>query len=116
MAVSTRQLGRWTVMEVSGGLHPGRGPPIRAVLDDLIDSGVTSVLVDLAAVRWIDAVGLAVLTGGHRRLHAQGGQLRVSAPSWPIRVRPRQDSRCWCRCTTRSRQQPLTRCGTPGCA
>jgi anti-sigma B factor antagonist len=86
MGVTTRQLGRWTVMELSGRLHPAAVAPIRAVLDDLVDSGVTSVLVDLAAVRWIDAVGLAVLAGAHRRLHAQGGELRVSAPSWPIRA------------------------------
>jgi anti-sigma B factor antagonist len=86
MGVSTRQLGRWTVMELSGTLHPGAVSPVRAVLHDLIDSGVTSVLVDLAAVRWIDAVGLAVLIGAHRRLHAKGGELRVSGPSWPIRA------------------------------
>jgi anti-sigma B factor antagonist len=86
MGVTTRQLGRWTVVELSGRVHPGAVSPIRAVFEDLIDSGVTSVLVDLAAVRWIDAVGLAVLIGAHRRLHAQGGELRVSAPSWPIRA------------------------------
>jgi anti-sigma B factor antagonist len=86
MGVSTRQLGRWTVMELSGTFHPRAMSPIRAVLDDLIDSGVTSILVDLAEVRWIDAVGLGLLIGAHRQLHAKGGELRVSAPSWPIRT------------------------------
>jgi len=86
MGVSTRQLGRWTVVQLSGRIHPGAALPVRAVLDDLIDSGVTSVLVDLDEVMWIDAVGLGVLIGAHRRLHAKGGELRVSGPSWPIRA------------------------------
>ena len=73
MGVSTRQLGRWTVIELSGSVHPGAVSPVRAVFDDLIDSGVTPVLVDLAEVRWIDAVGLGVLIGAHRRLDAKGG-------------------------------------------
>jgi anti-sigma B factor antagonist len=86
MGVNTRQTGRWTVMELSGGIHPGAVLPVRTVLDDLIDSGVTAVLVDLAEVRWIDAVALGVLLAAHRRLRAKGGELRVSAPSWPIRA------------------------------
>jgi anti-anti-sigma factor len=85
MAVSTRQLGRWTVTDLSGTVHLGAVSPVRAVFDDLIESGVTSVLVDLAELRRIDAVGLGVLIGGHRRLDATGRELRVSAPSWPIR-------------------------------
>lgn len=85
MGVSTRQFGRWTVVELAGSVDVRSASALRTVFRDLVGSGVTSVLVDLTDVTWIDAVNVGVLIGGYRRVHGHGGDFRVVAPSWPIR-------------------------------
>jgi anti-sigma B factor antagonist len=85
MGVSTRQLGQWTVVGLTGAVDMRSASAIRSVFRDLVDSGVTRVLVDLTDVTWVDAVSVGVLIGGYRRVHGGGGDFRVAAPSWPIR-------------------------------
>ena len=48
---------------------------VRTALSDAIDSGIDDLLVDLAGVEFVDATGLGVLVGGHRKAERAGRRL-----------------------------------------
>ncbi|MDQ1746393.1 MAG: hypothetical protein QOD07_656 [Frankiaceae bacterium] len=48
---------------------------VRLALSDAIESGVDDLLVDLGDVELVDATGLGVLVGGHRRAERAGRRL-----------------------------------------
>jgi anti-anti-sigma factor len=48
---------------------------VRLALSEAIESGVDDLLVDLGEVELVDATGLGVLVGGHRRAERAGRRL-----------------------------------------
>ncbi len=69
---------------VRGEVDMATAPTLSAMLSALIDSGHTSIVVDLAAVRFMDAAGLGVLAEVAARLDRAGGVLLLR--SVPVRV------------------------------
>ena len=67
---------------VSGELDIETAPHLRAALLGLLDSGCTSLVVDMAAVTFIDSTALGVLVGALRRVRASNGTmtLRIGTP------------------------------------
>jgi anti-anti-sigma factor len=54
---------------------------VPALRDELLAmTGKASVVVDLAAVTFLDATGVGVLVGAHKRLANQGGRLVLVNP------------------------------------
>lgn len=49
----------------------------RRALFDAIDRAETDVQLDLAAVEWVDRLGLALLAAAHERAHRRGHHLMV---------------------------------------
>lgn len=70
-----------TIVRVDGELDLDSAPMLRAVLDDAVDRGDTRIVVDAAALRFCDSVGLSVLLTTHFTGAARGGFLRLAAPS-----------------------------------
>ena len=50
-----------------------------------MDAGVTSVVVDLSEVTFVDSMILGVLLGTMKRVRASGGQLRLVVPHVDVR-------------------------------
>lgn len=48
---------------------------VRAALGDAIDAGIEDLLLDLGGVELVDATGLGVLIGAHRRAERAGRRL-----------------------------------------
>jgi anti-sigma B factor antagonist len=69
-----------TVVEIIGELDLDSAPMLRAVLGDLVDRDVTRIVLDAAALRFCDSIGLSVLLTTHRACVAIGGFLRLAAP------------------------------------
>ena len=67
------------VVVVSGQLECSNSTDIRAVLHAAIDRGTGDLIVDLGAVDHIDATGLGVLVGAHRRAQRAGRRLVLRA-------------------------------------
>jgi len=55
-------------------------PPLREQLLSLLRAA-SHLIIDLSAVEYADASGLAVLVGSRRRARLLGGSLRLAAPS-----------------------------------
>lgn len=62
-------------IRLAGRLDTRVAADVRLVLADAVDQGAGDVEVDLAAVTGVDAAGLGVLLGAHRRAGRAGRRL-----------------------------------------
>ena len=74
-----------TRLVVRGELDAASAPRLRTQIRSALAAGITRVVVDLAAVSFIDAAGLGVIVGARRRLADAGGELEVVDASRPVR-------------------------------
>ena len=81
--VATR--GDDTVLTLAGDIDMHTAPEVRDCLAGLQADGVRSVVVDLAAVTFLDSSALGTFVVAHRALAGVGGQLKLAAPSSHVR-------------------------------
>ncbi|GAA1362369.1 MULTISPECIES: STAS domain-containing protein [Catellatospora] len=77
LSLATRVVAAHTVLEVGGEVDVYTAPKLRERITELLDGGVTAVVVDLARVDFMDSTGLGVLVGGLRRARAAGATFGV---------------------------------------
>jgi anti-sigma B factor antagonist len=65
------------VVAVGGELGLGAAPELEATVNRLLGSDVTSLIVDLTDVTFIDSSGIRVLVSATNRLRATGGSLEI---------------------------------------
>ena len=92
LAVSTS--GSAARVSVSGEIDSSTAPQLRERLDEVLDSGVAEVVVDLGGVTFLDSAGLCVLAAAHRRTRESQVPLRVLASSRAV-IRPLQITGLW---------------------
>lgn len=85
MDYKTRTEDSRTILELSGDLDVTSAPALQAALQELIDQGIRSLIVDLTDVPFMDSSGLGVLVAAHRRMTAVGGQLALVNPTPTLR-------------------------------
>lgn len=70
------------VISVSGDMDLHSAPELRDRLGDLVDGGVSRVLLDLSRTTFLDSMALGVLLSAKKRMTAAGGDLElvVSTP------------------------------------
>jgi anti-anti-sigma factor len=73
--VEIRVLRPGASLALDGRLGSATVGDVRTALGEAIDSGVDDLVIDLAAVELVDATGLGVLVGGHRRAERAGRRL-----------------------------------------
>lgn len=61
--------GRLVLGEESGGL--------RTIVDNLLSSGATRIVINLEHVNYVDSAGLGALIEAHRKTVANGGRLKI---------------------------------------
>jgi anti-anti-sigma factor len=64
-----------TIMPISGRIDASTVSQLRDRLHSAVDGGVGVVVLDLSEVELVDAIGLAMLVGTHRRALRAGRQL-----------------------------------------
>ena len=65
---------------IGGDLDIASAPAVRERLLSLLSPGACRLVIDMSAVRYADASGLAVLVSTQRRAVLLGGGLRLAAP------------------------------------
>ena len=78
--MTAAQLGGATVLSVVGDVDIDTASALRDQLDKLQADGVTTIVVDLADVGFLDSSGLGVIVTAHRALTEAGGSLRIARP------------------------------------
>jgi anti-sigma B factor antagonist len=68
------------IVTLGGELDMVSAPAVREQLLSLLSPGASQLVIDLSAVRYADASGLAVLVGSQRRAVLLGGAVRLAAP------------------------------------
>lgn len=66
------------LISFNGRLDAAASGQVKAALGELIEQGCSDVIVDLAAVPFIDSSGLAALVSGLRLARERGGHLVLS--------------------------------------
>jgi anti-anti-sigma factor len=69
------------VVGVAGELDLVSAPSVKAILGEVIDGGHTSVVLDLAQLRFMGAAGLEIIATCASRLAKAGGELAIRTPS-----------------------------------
>ncbi|MFI6298716.1 STAS domain-containing protein [Nonomuraea sp. NPDC050790] len=72
------------VVRIGSRLDAGTSAGVRPRLHDAVDSGTGDLIVDLSKLEMIDATGLGVLVGTHRR--ALAAQRRLVLRAVPPRI------------------------------
>lgn len=79
--------GSQVVLGVRGEVDLVTAPELAAVLDAVIGRGHPTVVLDLAALDFMDASGLSVIASGASSLHPSGGELVIrSVPAQVTRI------------------------------
>lgn len=75
IALDVASRGSWQVLSVVGDLDVTSSPQVRNEVVRLLTDGATHLVIDLAAVPFVDSFGLGVLIGALKRTRAGGGEL-----------------------------------------
>ena len=81
LTLTTRTERAHIIAALSGELDIASAPELREQLLCLLRPAASLLVIDLSAVRYADASGLAVLVGTGRRATLLGGFLRLAAPA-----------------------------------
>lgn len=82
LTISTHRVGDIAVMVLAGRLVlEDIESPLRGAIERLIDDGVVKLVLDLAAVTYIDSAGLGLLVAKFVSLRSRGGDLRLVHPT-----------------------------------
>ncbi len=84
---STRTLdGGITVFAIRGRLNLGNAlMSIEHALEDLIQSGVRKLIVDVAELERIDSAGIGMLISSSGRMEAAGGHMRIAGANGVVK-------------------------------
>src|SRR5262245_38494770 len=80
MHVTSAVAGLRAVVTASGELDVATAPELRSYLHRLVDAGMTTVVVDLTDVGFLDSTTLGVLISAHKRLVETGGSVELVVP------------------------------------
>lgn len=69
-----------SVVAVAGEVDVSNADEFRSALDECLERGVASLVVDLAEVPYIDSTGIGVLVGTAHRAQERGARLEVARP------------------------------------
>jgi anti-sigma B factor antagonist len=94
IALSVTTTGPSARVSAAGEIDSSSAPRLREQLDELLDSGVAELTVDLAGVSFLDSAGLCVLAAAHRRATGEGVRLHVLAAGRAV-IRPLQITGLW---------------------
>ena len=80
--VTTRELGDAIVVDIVGRLALADGTAaVRDVIGSLVQQGKKHIVLNLAAVDFVDSSGLGELVRTHASVRSHGGQLKLANPS-----------------------------------
>lgn len=80
-----RDDGDSAILVVSGELDVATCPVLRRAIDNVLDTGRADLVIDVGAVRFIDAMGIRVLIQAAEEARNADGGLVLRAPSPAVR-------------------------------
>ena len=82
MKATVKEAGKVRVIDLKGRITLGAGDlELRKAVQDQLDKGNTSVVLNLQGVDYIDSAGLGELVACKKRATAKGGDVKLVMPS-----------------------------------
>ncbi len=79
MKTATRQVGRVTILDVSGRITLGEGNVmLREIVNDLAEKGNNRIILNLGEVVYVDSSGVGELVKAHTTIRNKGGVLKLA--------------------------------------
>lgn len=66
------------VVAADGGLDSRNSADFQAGIQKIVDSGATKIIVDCEKLSYISSAGLGALVNLHKRMHAQGADVKIA--------------------------------------
>ncbi len=86
LEISEKDLSGITVLVLSGRVALGEeSSKLRTTIKEVLGKGKTRLIVDLAAVRYIDSAGLGALVAGYTSAQNQGASMKLANLTKKIR-------------------------------
>jgi anti-anti-sigma factor len=76
--------GDWIVAELAGEIDSAAEPMVGRMLVDTLGPGRADLIVDLAAVRFLDSSGFRALLRARDRVAELGGRMRIVCPQGAV--------------------------------
>ena len=77
LTLTTREAGEETIVAVGGEIDDYTAPKLRDKLIELVAAGSYDIVLDMAAVEFLDSSGLGVLVCGLKKVRAHDGSLEL---------------------------------------
>ena len=77
MEINIKQVDGVEVLEFSGNLDTNTAPDAEKTINDLLDGGVSRLLVNFQDLNYISSAGLRVLLATAKKLMASSGALKI---------------------------------------
>jgi anti-sigma B factor antagonist len=75
---ASREIGGVTVIDMDGRITLGEGSTLlRDLIRKNLDAGRKKIVMNLAAIKYIDSTGLGELVSAYRLVKSQGGELKL---------------------------------------
>jgi anti-sigma B factor antagonist len=85
MKALIRQVGSVAVVDLSGKITIGEGDVVlRDKVHELLESGKTSLLLNLEKVSYMDSAGIGELVACYKRAREKGGTVKLLSPSGKV--------------------------------
>ncbi|HZM70415.1 MAG TPA: STAS domain-containing protein [Candidatus Cryosericum sp.] len=82
MKATVKEAGKVRVIDLKGRITLGAGDlELRKAVQDQLDKGNTSVVLNLQGIEYIDSAGLGELVACKKRATAKGGDVKLVMPS-----------------------------------
>ena len=82
MKATVKEAGKVRVIDLKGRITLGAGDlDLRKAVQDQLDKGHTSIVLNLQGVEYIDSAGLGELVACKKRSTAKGGDVKLVMPS-----------------------------------
>lgn len=78
--------GKTAVLEPVGRFDAHTAPSVAASLEDILQSQIANIVVNLGQVNFVDSTALATLVQGMKRCRQAGGDLSLCCLSQPVRI------------------------------
>ena len=85
LRVAVRRAADRTTASLRGDLDLATASRLRSQLESLVAERPSQLVIDLDAVTFVDATGLAVLVGTQQQLAREGGRMTLHHPSRMLR-------------------------------
>jgi anti-sigma B factor antagonist len=85
MKATIRKLGEVSVVDLNGKITIGEGDVIlREKVSELLDAGVTRILLNLEKVKYMDSAGIGELVACYKRAKEKKGNVKLLKPSGKV--------------------------------